>query len=163
MKHRDAASKAGFDLSLSQQIDHYLLRAMVMLIVSRAETLLEDMFCKKAELTGHEEYRSFMSSVIDKSFRTPEISKIVGNLNKLSKVRGIRLSSELDKRPEMKAHWDSLLTARHAIVHRANSGSVNMDWYDLKKYYESYLEILSLVSISLDLSKKEMDEILLAP
>jgi hypothetical protein len=151
------------DIGLSQQIDHYLLRAMVMLMVSQAEIVLEAMFCKKADITGIEEFRCLMASVMDKTFRSPDMSKIVGKLNCLSKVRGGRLTAELKKRPEVSAQWESLMTARHAIVHRTNGGAVTLNWNELDKCYESYLEVLGLVSNALDLTKKEIDEILLAP
>lgn len=160
-KYRDAVSSAKIELGISQQIDHYLLRTMIMLIVSRAETILEEMFCKKAESSGIEEYRCLMASVMDKTFRTPELSKITGKLNNLSKIRGTRFSTEIKKRPEMSAHWESLITARHAIVHRANGGAVTMNWDDLEKCYESFIEILGIVSIALDLTKKEIDDIML--
>lgn len=162
-KHRDAVSHAKMDIGLSQQIDHYLLRAMVMLMVSQAEIVLEAMFCKKADITGIEEFRCLMASVMDKTFRSPDMSKIVGKLNCLSKVRGGRLTAELKKRPEVSAQWESLMTARHAIVHRTNGGAVTLNWNELDKCYESYLEVLGLVSNALDLTKKEIDEILLAP
>jgi hypothetical protein len=56
--HKSAAEKAGLESFQLKEIEHYLLRSMVMLIVSHYEEQVQRMFVKRAEKCDDDEVQS---------------------------------------------------------------------------------------------------------
>src|ERR1035438_3407931 len=84
-QHKSEAQTAGLDSFQLKEIEHYLLRSLILLIVSQYEGYIEKLFVKRAEKTRDLEIRNFMAEITDKKFRSPDLGKITQMLTMLSK------------------------------------------------------------------------------
>jgi hypothetical protein len=159
-RHKSEAETAGLDAFQLKEIEHYLLRSLILLIVSQYEGYIERLFVKRAEKVGDAEIRNLMVEVTDKRFRSPDLGKIHQMLTMLSKGCCDAFRGQIEiKQPQVKAAWDSLITARHAIVHGANAGAVGLTWTDLESAYTDSARVLQALANSLGLSKKDLSHL----
>jgi hypothetical protein len=159
-RHKSEAQTAGLDAFRLREVEHYLLRSLILLIVSQYEGYIESLFVKRAERSGDVEIRNLMVEITDRKFRSPDLGKIKEMLTMLSKGCCNTFSSQIEvKQPQVKAAWDSLITARHAIVHGANAGAVGLTWTDLESAYEDSTRVLQALANSLGLSKKDLSQL----
>lgn len=155
--HRLSANAAGLDAFQVKEVEHYLLRAMVMLIVSHYEQIVENLFVKRAEKCGDVEIHNLISALADRKFRSPDLGKIKDMLKMLSPSCRGTFHTQIDvNQPQAKAAWESLITARHAIVHKENQGSVTLTWSDLETAYEESQRVLQALANALGLSKNDL-------
>ena len=133
---------------------------MVMLIVSHYEEQVQRMFVKRAEKCDDDEVQSLVSALTDRRFRSPDLGKINETLKLLSPAYRDSFQNQIDKKqPQAKAAWESLITARHAIVHKENSGAVALTWSDLKVAYQESQRVLQALANALGLTKKDVSQI----
>jgi hypothetical protein len=58
-----------------------------------------------------------------------------------------------------KASWDSLLTARHAIVHNEGGGVVTLAWSDLEECFKNSKLVLQALANALTLTTADIQSI----
>jgi hypothetical protein len=159
-KHKSTAEAAGLEAFQLKEIEHYLLRSMIMIIVSHYEELVQRLFVKRAEQCGDTEVHSLVSALTDRRFRSPDLGKISDILKLLSPSCRDSFQTQVDKKqPQAKAAWESLITARHAIVHKENNGAVALTWSDLEVAYQESQRVLQALANALGLTKKDLSQI----
>ncbi len=132
--HRLRAGSLGCSSSDLDELESYMLRSVILMIVSEYEVYLEKVFAKRAERANDPHLHSFMKKYCDRRFRSPDLGKIREILKWLGGDYDKSFWDVVEQqKPQIKASWESLLTARHAIVHKA--GIVNLTWRDLETAY----------------------------
>ena len=159
-KHKSESQAAGLNSFEMKEIEHYLLRAMVLLIISHYEQYIEKLFIKRAEKAGDPEIRSMIAKFLGNKFRSPDLGKINDMLKALSMSCHANFQVQIQsKQPQVKASWDSLMTARHAIVHGANGAPISLTWTDLEKDYQQSTRVLQALANALGLTKSDMSRL----
>lgn len=116
----------------NMEVQTYLVSGLILLIVSEYEVYLEDLFAKRAAMCGDTYVFNYVKSMLSQKFRSPDLSKITETLGRFDDSYRKNFFAEIENSPEHAA-WDSLLKARHAIVHK--KGQLNMTYQELKKSY----------------------------
>ncbi len=132
-----------------KEIETYLVAGLVVLIVSEYEDHLESVFAKRAEQCGDEHATNYIKKTLSQKFRSPDISKINETLKRFDNSYKSSFSDAVANSPEHAA-WDSLLRARHAVVHK--KGSLNLTFGELKEKYPLTKQIISSVEATLGVS-----------
>lgn len=129
-----------------KELETYLVAGLVVLIVSEYEDHLESVFVKRAEKCGDEHATNYIKKTLSQKFRSPDIGKINETLNRFDSLYKISFLGAVENSPEHAA-WDSLLKARHAVVHK--KGNLNLTFGELKEKYALTKKIISSVEATL--------------
>lgn len=129
-----------------KELETYLVAGLVVLIVSEYEDHLESVFVKRAEQCGDEHATNYIKKTLSQKFRSPDLSKINETLNRFDNSYKSSFLGAVENSPEHAA-WDSLLKARHAVVHK--KGSLNLTFRELKEKYPLTKQIISSVESTL--------------
>lgn len=125
-----------------KELETYLVAGLVVLIVSEYEDHLESVFVKRAEQCGDAHVTNYIKKTLSNNFRSPDLGKINGTLNRFDSSYKDSFLGAVENSPEHAA-WDSLLKARHAVVHKR--GSLNLTFGELKEKYPQTKQIISSV------------------
>lgn len=115
-----------------KELETYLVAGLVVLIVSEYEEYLESVFVRRAELCGDEYAANYIKKTLSQKFRSPDLSKINETLNRFDTSYKNSFFCAIENSVDHAA-WDSLLKARHAVVHK--KGSLNLTFGELKEKY----------------------------
>ena len=129
-----------------KELETYLVAGLVVLIVSEYEDYLESVFVRRAEQCGDEHATNYIKKTLSQKFRSPDLSKINETLNRFDNSYKSSFLGAVENSQEHAA-WDSLLKARHAVVHK--KGSLNLTFRELKETYPMTKIIISEVEASL--------------
>ena len=132
-----------------KELETYLVAGLVVLIVSEYEDHLESVFVKRAEQCGDEHATNYIKKTLSQKFRSPDLSKINETLNRFDNSYKSLFLGAIENSPEHAA-WDSLLKARHAVVHK--KGNLNLTFRELKEKYPLTRQIISSVETTLGVS-----------
>jgi hypothetical protein len=129
-----------------KELETYLVGGLVVLIVSEYEEYLENVFVKRAEMCGDAHASNYIRNTLAQKFRSPDLSKINMTLKLFDPSYRASFLGEIENSPEHAA-WDSLLKARHAVVHK--KGSLNLTFGELIDNYAKTKKIIQSVEQSL--------------
>lgn len=115
-----------------KELETYLVAGLVVLIVSEYEDHLEYVFSKRADLCGDQQAANYIKKNLSQKFRSPDLSKINETLNSFDGTYKASFLNSIENSPEHAA-WDSLMKARHAVVHK--KGSLNLTFGELCQKY----------------------------
>lgn len=153
------AAIAGFGLNATQlaEIENHVLRSVLLLIMSEYEEYIEKLFVKRAAKTNDQHIHRFFVKWMDRRFRNPNLGKMTEILGDMGGTYCQSFRDEVENQhPQIKASWDSLLTARHAIVHKQNAGIINLTWQDLEKAVIETRLALKALSDALELTPADL-------
>jgi len=123
----------GFNATHLAEVENYMVRAVILLMVSEYEEYIEKLFIKRAAKTNDRHIHSFFEKHMDKKFRSPNLGKMNEMLGQMGGTYRKTFQDRVEViNPHLKASWDSIITARHAIVHNENAGVINLGWQDLE-------------------------------
>ncbi|MCF7970286.1 MAG: hypothetical protein K9L22_03855 [Methylococcaceae bacterium] len=131
-----------------KELETYLVSGLVVLIISEYEEYLESLFIKRAEKCGDTHASNYIKIALSQKFRSPDLKKINETLKRFDSSYKEEFSSEIENSPSHAA-WDSLMKARHAVVHK--KGSLNLTFRELKINYSLTKEIIKRVETVLGL------------
>lgn len=115
-----------------KELETYLVAGLIVLIVSEYEEYLESLFIKRAELCGDNHAANYIKKTLSQKFRSPDLSKISETLNRFDGTYKVSFMDNIENSPEHAA-WDSIMKARHAVVHK--KGSLNLTFGELCNKY----------------------------
>lgn len=129
-----------------KELETYLVAGLVVLIVSEYEEHLESVFVKRAEKCGDEHATNYIKKMLSQKFRSPDLSKINETLGRFDSSYKNSFLGAVENSPEHAA-WDSLLKARHAVVHK--KGNLNLTFGELKEKYPLTKQVIASVEVTL--------------
>lgn len=112
------------------------------LIVSEYEEYLESLFVRRAERCGDGHVSNFVKNSLSHKFRSPDLGKINETLKRFDESYREGFTQEIEN-SQNHAAWDSILKARHAVVHK--QGQLNLTFRELKEKYILTKEIIKSV------------------
>lgn len=131
-----------------KELETYLVAGVVILIVSEYEGYLESLFVKRAEQCGDSHATNYIKKTLSQKFRSPDLSKIFETLNRFDSSYKESFKGIVENSPEHAA-WDSLMKARHAVVHK--KGNLNITFRELKENYALTKNIIRYVESTLNI------------
>ncbi|WP_133011803.1 HEPN domain-containing protein [Marinomonas flavescens] len=132
-----------------KELETFLVAGLILLIVSEYEEYLESIFVKRAELCGDLYATNYIKKTLSQKFRSPDLSKINETLKRFDTTYKESFLSEVENSPNHAA-WDSLLKARHAVVHK--KGSLNLTFLELKSNYPLTKKVIENVELTLGIA-----------
>ena len=129
-----------------KEIETFLVAGLVVLIVSEYEEYLESLFFRRAERCGDTHAANYIKKTLSQKFRSPDLSKINETLNKFDGRYRSSFMDNIENSPEHAA-WDSLMKARHAVVHK--KGSLNLTFGELIQKYPLTKRVITGVEVVL--------------
>jgi HEPN superfamily RiboL-PSP-like protein len=147
----------GFNATQLAEIENHVLRSVVLLMMSEYEDYIEKVFVKRAAKSNDQHIHRFFVKHMDRRFRNPNLGKINEMLDEMGGTYCQNFRDEVEvNNPQVKASWDSLLTARHAIVHKENAGVINLTWQDLEHAVIDTRLALKALSYALELTPADL-------
>jgi len=131
-----------------KELETYLVAGLVVLIVSEYEEYLESLFNKRAEICGDAFACNYIKLTLNQSFRSPDLGKIHQTLKKFDESCLVYFKQEIENSPNHAA-WDSLMKARHAVVHK--KGQLNLTFRELMEKYLLTKDVIRNVESALGL------------
>lgn len=125
-----------------KELETYLVAGLVVLIVSEYEEYLESLFSKRADLCGDLHAANYIKKTLSQKFKSPDLSKINETLSRFDGAYKDSFLNNIENSPEHAA-WDSLMKARHAVVHK--KGSLNLTFGELHQKYPLTKTVISQV------------------
>ena len=122
------------------EVEAYIVAAMVVLIVSEYEELVERLFVDRAAMCGDTHVASYVRTAIARKFRSPDLGKITEVLGYFGNDYKQTFSSKI-LNTEYHAAWDNIMRARHAVVHKTGPASLTFDELD-----RSYIKTKTVLS-----------------
>lgn len=133
----------------TKEVEIYLVSGLVMLIVSEYEEYLESVFKKRAEYCGDNYVSNYLKTTLSQNFRSPDLGKINKTLKMFDESCRNSFLQKVENSPEHAA-WDSLLIARHAVVHK--KGDLKLTFNELESTYNKTKKIISDVESAINQS-----------
>jgi hypothetical protein len=135
--------------TLNNEIEIYLVSGLVLLIVSEYEVHLESLFIRRADMCGDSHASSYIRNSLCNFFRSPDLGKINETLKRFDESYRKIFWGKIENSPH-KAAWDSLMIARHAIVHKKST--LSLTFRELKENYTLTKEVILNVERALGLT-----------
>jgi hypothetical protein len=135
-----------------KELETYLVAGLVVLIVSEYENYLESVFSKRADVCGDYHAANYIKKTLSQKFRSPDLSKINETLSRFDNTYKDSFLNTIENSPEHAA-WDSLMKARHAVVHK--KGNLNLTFRELHRMYPLTKSIISQVEKVLGVTSKQ--------
>jgi len=132
-----------------KELETYLVAGLVVLIISEYEEHLESLFVKRADQCGDNHASNYIKITLSQKFRSPDLAKINETLSRFDSTYKNAFQKEIENSASHAA-WDSLMKARHAVVHKR--GSLNLTFRELKENYPLTKEIIRSVETVLGVS-----------
>jgi len=133
----------------STEIERYLVAGLVVFIVSEYEEFLEQSFRGRADRCGDLHAANFIKVSISQKFRSPDLNKINETLRRFDKSYFDIFSAEIEN-SKPHAAWDSIMKARHAVVHK--QGLLNLTFRELREKYTDSKKVVENVRRALGLA-----------
>lgn len=150
----------GFNAAHLAEIENLVLRAIVLLMVSEYEEYIEKLFIKRAAKTNDQHIHSFFVKHMDRKFRNPNLGKMNEMLGQMGGTYRQTFQDRVEvNNPHLKASWDSIITARHAIVHKENAGVINLSWQDLEDAVAKTGLVLDALADALQLTAVDLQNL----
>ena len=144
-RHLQVLKKAEIETA---DIERYLVAGLVVLIVSEYEEYLERIFRGRADKCGDGHVANFIKVSISQKFRSPDLSKINETLKRFDQSCLESFSAEIEN-SKTHAAWDSIMKARHAVVHK--KGLLNLTFRELQEKYLDSKGVMQNVQVALGL------------
>ena len=142
---KESAALAAIDARLQSFVVGYL----IVDIISEFEQRLEEMFVLRAKKLGDVPNANFVAKMLDRKFRSPDVSKI----NEALKNHDAALLTAFEQRLSG-TKWNSsmanLMLNRHYYVHKA--GSPTMSLQDVEQAYNEAVKLFDALAHALGLS-----------
>ena len=132
-----------------KELETYLVSGVIVLIVSEYEEYLESLFFKRADMCGDIHAANYIKKTLAQKFRSPDLSKISETLNRFDGTYKSSFMDNIENSP-VHAAWDSLMKARHSVVHK--KGSLNLTFGELYQKYPLTKELITQVETVLGVS-----------
>lgn len=129
-----------------KELETYLVSGLIVFMVSEYEEYLENIFCKRADMCGDQHASNYIKKTLSQKFRSPDLSKINETLNRFDGAYKALFLGEIENSAEHAA-WDSMMKARHAVVHK--KGNLNLTFRELKEKYPLTKKIVASVEAAL--------------
>lgn len=123
-----------------EEIETYLVSALVLLIISEYEELIEKLFAERAAICGDSHISQYVQSSVAQKFRSPDLSKITEILGKFGGNYRNNFSKAI-LNTEYHHAWDNIMQARHAVVHKR--GPINITFGELSLSYKRTKTIIT--------------------
>lgn len=150
----------GFNSTHLAEIENHVLRSIVLLMMSEYEEYIEKLFVKRAAKTNDQYIHRFFVKHMDRKFRNPNLGKINEILGDMGGAYRQTFQDRVEvNNPQIKASWDSVLTARHAIVHKYNAGVINLSWQDLETAVKEATLALDALADALELTPTDLQSL----
>jgi hypothetical protein len=150
----------GFNATHLAEIENEVLRSIVLLMMSEYEEYIEKLFVKRAAKTNDQHIHNFFVKHMDRKFRNPNLGKINEMLGQMGGNYRQTFQDRVEvNNPLLKASWDSVLTARHAIVHKENAGIINLSWQDLENAVTNTALVLDALADTLQLTAVDLQNL----
>lgn len=133
-----------------KELETFLVAGLIVLIVSEYEEYLESLFCRRAETCGDNHAANYIKKTLSEKFRSPDLSKINETLNRFDGAYKNSFMGNIENSPEHAA-WDSLMKARHAVVHKR--GNLNLTFRELNEKYPLTKKIITNVETVLGVTR----------
>jgi hypothetical protein len=130
-----------------KELETFIVAGLVILIVSEYEEYLESIFIQRAEECGDTYVSNYIRKTLSQKFRSPDLSKITETLKRFDTTYQQSFSNDITNSPQHAA-WDSLLKARHAIVHK--KGNLKLTFLELKNNYPLTKQVIQSVQTILE-------------
>lgn len=124
----------------NKELETYLVSGLVLLIVSEYEVYLESLFGLRADKSGDVHAANYIKKGLAQCFRSPDLKKINETLRRFDESYRNNFFQDIENSIEHAA-WDSLLKARHAVVHQ--QGSLNLTFRELTEKFELTKSVIS--------------------
>jgi hypothetical protein len=122
------------------EIENYVVSALILIIVSEYEDMIERLFGQRAVKCGDNHVSSYVKNTISQKFRSPDLGKITEILSKFgSDYRELFHNNVMNT--EAHAAWDNIMKARHAIVHK--KGNLNITFRELLTTYPKTILVIN--------------------
>lgn len=125
-----------------KELETFLVAGLIVLIVSEYEEYLESLFFRRAERCGDTQAANYIKKTLSQKFRSPDLSKINDTLNRFDGTYKVSFMDNIENSPEHAA-WDSLMKARHAVVHK--KGNLNLTFRELSQKYPLTKQVIANV------------------
>lgn len=145
-KHLQDMDEADFS---TKEVEIYLVSGLVVLIVSEYEEYLESLFKRRADYCGDNYVKNYLKITLSQKFRSPDLSKINETLKRFDTSCKDSFFQEIENSSEHAA-WDSLLKARHAVVHK--KGTLKLTFNELEGIYIKTKRVISNVESAINMS-----------
>lgn len=122
------------------EISSYLTASAILTIVSEYEDYIESIFIARASRCEDDAVVHYVRYATVRQFRNPTINEIKGHLGRFGDTFRNAFSRQLETESANVAAWDSLITARHAIVHK--EGSLQLTFQELQSRYPDTLTVI---------------------
>jgi len=129
------------------ELETYLVAALVLVIVSEYEELIEKLFVRRAERCGDIAVAHFVRETMGQKFRSPDLGKITETLSKFGGAYKELFSASV-LNTEAHAAWDNIMRARHAVVHKRSN--LNITLRELQQSYMKTKDIISSLETTLE-------------
>lgn len=143
-KHQAAALTA-----LDARLQSFVVGYLIVDIISEFEVRLEALFALRATKLGDAPNANFVSKMLDRKFRSPDVGKIKDQL----KNHDPSFLKSFDTRlagTRWKTGMDNLMTNRHCYVHK--SGTPTMTLMDVEQAYNDAVLLFDALAHALGLS-----------
>lgn len=124
----------------TSEIASFLTESAVLTIVSEYEDYIESIFIARAARCEDAPVIHYVRYATTKQFRNPSIDEIKGHLGRFGNTFKSAFCQQLETDSANAAAWDSLITARHAIVHK--EGSLQLTFHELQMQYPVTLRVI---------------------
>lgn len=115
------------------EVQTHIVSGLIMLIISEYELHFENLFNQRASRCGDSYVCNYIKKSLSRNFRSPDLGKINETLQRFDTSYQETLIAYQNNNPQVKSAWDSLMRARHYIVHK--QGNLQITFTDLKQYY----------------------------
>jgi len=132
-----------------KELETYLVAGLIVFIISEYEDYIEAIFSKRADRCGDLHAANYIKKTLSQKFRSPDLSKINETLNRFDGSYKTSFLGNIENSPEHAA-WDSLMKARHAVVHK--KGSLNLTFNELCQKYPLTKTVISNIEMVLGVS-----------
>ena len=127
------------------EVHSYLVYAVVLIIISEYEVLIEKLFAERASKCGDEHIANYVRQQLSRKFRSPDIGKINQTLGYFGQDYLDKFKSTIEN-TEYHTAWDNIMRARHAIVHK--QGACNLTFKELIESYKKTKQVIDqLISV----------------
>lgn len=130
------------------EIQTHIVSGLVLLVVSEYETHFEHLFNQRASKCRDTYVCNYIKKALSNNFRSPDIGKINETLKRFDQSYQQKLLDYQEQNPQVKSSWDSLMRARHYIVHK--QGNAQVTFRDLKIIYQNTIKMIDAVELILE-------------
>lgn len=137
-------------LSVDPQLESFLVGYLIVDIISEFEQRLEAMFTLRAKKLGDKPNANFVAKMLDRKFRSPDVSKINSILRDHDQALLTLFASRLSG-TKWESSMGNLMVGRHYYVHKSGASPM-MTLADVESSYREAVKLFDAVSHALGLT-----------